>query len=172
MNDLPSTDGPEWPPVDPYNQSADPNAYSDMASSEGAQEPTTDAYQAPHAAAEASGATVASAYAEPLPPNLSAGPSYLGNRQDMTAFLAMLAGVVSIVVSCFPCGGCIPPVFALVAGSIALKDVGLAVNPARARQHAIIGIASGLLLTLGLLVGISLYAAFIGAMFAMAGGGR
>ncbi|WP_026370007.1 hypothetical protein [Kallotenue papyrolyticum] len=91
-------------------------------------------------------------------------PSYTGNRQDNTATLAMLVGTIMALNMCtFGIGGCLLPIFALVAGILGLRGANRAINPARTRTYAWIGIVIGGLLTLLLLAIVVLYGAIIAA---------
>ncbi len=101
--------------------------------------------------------------APPLPPASLAPPpgQYVGNGKDMTAFLAMLAGVGLAVTSCVPGASCLLPFFALIGGIVALRDANQALDPARTRRYAWIAIVTGaIIIALGALF-IALYGAFI-----------
>jgi len=90
-----------------------------------------------------------------------AEPTYLGNQQDMTAFLAMIAGVGTLAVSCIPCFSCVTPIFALVAGVMSLRGADLSLNPGRTRTNAWLGIATGALFVVGLFLFFAIYGAVI-----------
>jgi len=104
---------------------------------------------------------------QPAPATM-AESTYFGNQQDLTAFLAMVAGVGMVALSCVPGASCVGLIFALVAGTIGLRDADRAVNPGRARLHAGLALASGALIVLGMLLAASLSAALIGALIALA----
>jgi thiol:disulfide interchange protein len=92
----------------------------------------------------------------PVPPG-----TYVGNGRDMTSFLAMLAGVGILLTSCTGIGGCLLPLFALVAGIIGLRNSKEAINPGRTRTHAWIAIITGSLFLVFIIAIIGLYGALI-----------
>lgn len=88
-------------------------------------------------------------------------PTYIGNKQDNTATLAMIAGVGLVISSCTGIGACILPFFALTAGIIGLRGANQAINPNRTRTYAWIAIASGGLMVLLIIGVIVLYGGII-----------
>lgn len=119
-------------------------------------------------AAEASSGAPAIAddpfFTAPLTPAAAAvalTPTYAGNEQDFTAFVAMLAGVGTLVLSCIPGASCIAPVVGLVAGAVALRHADRALNPERARMHAWLGIGTGAMFICFIVALLSLYGAVI-----------
>lgn len=105
----------------------------------------------------------------PAAPAVALTPTYAGNDQDFTAFVAMLAGVGSLVLSCIPGASCVAPVVGLVAGAVALRNADRAMNPGRARMHAWLGIGSGALFVCVIVTFLSLYGAVILAALSNAG---
>lgn len=87
--------------------------------------------------------------------------TYVGNNRDMTTFLAMLAGVGILLTSCSGIGGCLLPLFAVIAGIIGLRNAKEAVNPGRTRTHAWIAIVTGSLFLVFIIAIIGLYGALI-----------
>jgi len=105
--------------------------------------------------------------APPLPPVPVTPPvdQYVGNDKDMTAFLAMLAGVGLIAISCVPGVSCLLPFFALIGGIVALRGANQALNPSRTRTYSRIAIITGavvIMLAIGL---VAVYGAFFFAFF-------
>jgi|GEM_PF-5770500 len=105
--------------------------------------------------------------------NVSTPPStpgtYVGNQTDLTSFLAMVAGVGVVISSCTGIGGCLLPIFALVAGIIGLRNSNQALNPSRVRTHAWIAIITGGIILLFIIAIIAFYGAIILAAITEAG---
>ena len=98
-----------------------------------------------------------------LPPTPVTPPpgQYVGNGKDMTAFLAMLAGVGMLATTCVPGLGCLLPFFALIGGIVALCGANQALDPSRTRTYAWLAIGAGaVFIVLGAAL-IALYGAFI-----------
>jgi hypothetical protein len=101
-----------------------------------------------------------------VPHNISATPpSYVGNKTDNTATLAMIAGVGLVLSSCTGIGGCLIPLFALVGGVIALRSADQAINPSRTRTYSWIAIAAGGIVLLLILGVVLLYGSLFAAAF-------
>lgn len=82
-------------------------------------------------------------YTVPAPSYGSEPPTYTGNKRDNLATIAMVAGVGVIISSCTGIGGCLLPIFALVAGIMGLRSASQAINPDRTRKYSWIAIATG-----------------------------
>lgn len=95
-------------------------------------------------------------------PSYSAAPgTQTVNQKDVTAFLAMLAGVGLIVVSCVPGAACVLPIFALVAGIIGVRSADQAAHPSRTRTFAWVAIGAGAITLLAILGLILLYGGIV-----------
>lgn len=99
--------------------------------------------------------------APPLPPAAPPFGQYVGNSKDMTAFLAMLAGVGLAITSCVPGASCLLPFFALIGGIVALRGANQALDPGRTRRYAWIAIVTGAIIIVVGALFVALYGAFI-----------
>jgi len=68
-------------------------------------------------------------------------PTFEGNNHDLGAFLAMVIGLVTLA-ACCGASYCMP-IVAMILGVLALSNAKNAVDPARTRRHAWVGIATG-----------------------------
>ena len=86
--------------------------------------------------------------------------TYKGNSQDVTGLISAVLALTALF-SC--CGGiyCLP-IVALALGAIAYANAGHAVDPARTRRLAGIGLGAGALMVLTVFACIALYAALLG----------
>jgi hypothetical protein len=99
-------------------------------------------------------------------PTFSQQPApYVGNKKDMLAFMAMIAGAGLLAISCIPGFSCMLPFFALVGGIIGLRGADQAVDPGRARTYSWVAIITGGLILLFILAIGVFYGALIIAAF-------